>query len=45
MQPGDVQTTYADISLMKEIIDFEPETSLEIGLKKLVNWYKDFYKI
>ena len=45
MQPGDVKTTYADISLMKEIIDFEPETSLEKGLKKFVNWYKDFYKI
>ncbi len=45
MQPGDVKTTFADISLMKELIDFEPETSIELGLRKFVNWYKSFYKL
>jgi len=45
MQPGDVKTTFADISLMKELIDFEPETSIDLGLKKFVNWYKSFYKV
>ncbi len=45
MQPGDVKETYADINLIRELIDFEPKISLKQGIKKFVNWYKNFYKI
>jgi dTDP-L-rhamnose 4-epimerase len=37
---GDVRHCYADISKIKEKIGFEPETTLEEGLKKLIEWAK-----
>ena len=37
MQPGDVKTTYADIDLIKDIINFKPSTTLKDGLKKFIN--------
>jgi len=44
MQPGDVKTTYADISDLKKDIDFKPDTSIEEGIGKFVDWYKEYYK-
>jgi UDP-glucuronate 4-epimerase len=45
MQPGDVYRTYADVSDLEKNIDFKPGTSIEDGLGKFVNWYRDYYKI
>lgn len=45
MQPGDVLRTYADVSDLERDIDFKPSTSIEEGLEKFVQWYKDYYKI
>lgn len=45
MQPGDVYQTYADVSELEKDFGFRPKTSLKIGLKKFVTWYKEFYKI
>jgi UDP-glucuronate 4-epimerase len=39
MQPGDVPITYADIDDLHNDIGFKPNTSIENGLKKFVNWY------
>ena len=44
MQPGDVEITYADVSDLMEDFGFQPSTSLGGGLRKFVEWYKDFYK-
>jgi dTDP-L-rhamnose 4-epimerase len=38
---GDVRHCYADISKIKEKTGFEPETTLEEGLKKLIEWAKE----
>ena len=43
MQPGDVKETYADIMETRCDIDFEPKTTIEEGLPKLVTWYREFY--
>ena len=43
MQPGDVEATNADISLLKSWIDYNPSTSLKDGIKKFVVWYKSYY--
>ncbi len=43
MQPGDVLRTYADVSDLENAIGFKPSTSIEDGLGKFVDWYKDFY--
>lgn len=39
MQPGDVKRTYADISKAKRLLDWEPTTSLEEGLRKFIPWF------
>ena len=43
MQPGDVIETYADIDDLMRDTGFKPETSIEIGLSRFVNWYRDYY--
>ena len=45
MQPGDVLRTYADVSDFERDINFKPSTSIEDGLKKFVDWYKEYYKV
>jgi UDP-glucuronate 4-epimerase len=40
-QPGDVRKTYADIDKAKKLLDWEPRTSLEEGLKNFVSWYRE----
>lgn len=38
--PGDVQTTFADISKAKEMLGYNPQTKIQEGLKKYVAWVK-----
>ncbi|WP_051525110.1 NAD-dependent epimerase [Exiguobacterium artemiae] len=45
MQPGDVLRTYADVSELERDIDFKPSTSIEEGLGKFVDWYKEYYSV
>ena len=40
LQPGDVNTTYADISKARLEIGYEPKTDIETGIEKFINWYK-----
>tara|TARA_B100000586_G_C19727533_1_gene268333 strand:- start:245 stop:442 length:198 start_codon:yes stop_codon:yes gene_type:complete len=37
-------TGMIDISLAKDKLNFEPKVSLQDGIQKTVNWYKDYYK-
>jgi len=45
MQPGDVKETFADISGLQREVGFRPSTSLEQGVKKFVEWYRDYYGV
>ena len=45
MQPGDVYQTYADVSELMRDFDFKPSTSIEEGLGKFAEWYKEYYNI
>ncbi len=45
MQLGDVKTTFADINKINRLINFEPKTSIEVGIENFVKWYKTYYKI
>lgn len=40
---GDVQRHFADISLARELIGFEPTISWEEGLKITIEWYKNLF--
>jgi len=45
IKPGDVPATYASTDLLQEAIGFKPETSIQDGLQKFVDWYVDYYKV
>jgi UDP-glucuronate 4-epimerase len=45
MQPGEVLSTYADIDDLARDFDFRPNTSIEVGLRKFVQWYRDYYQV
>ncbi|MAG60559.1 protein CapI [archaeon] len=42
MQKGDVHTTFADVKKTKEVLGWEPEVSVEEGIKHFVSWYKEY---
>tara|TARA_B100000989_G_scaffold68734_1_gene47898 strand:+ start:7019 stop:8023 length:1005 start_codon:yes stop_codon:yes gene_type:complete len=44
MQPGDVPVTFANIDNLYEAIGYKPVVTIEQGLKKFIDWYKDFYQ-
>jgi UDP-glucuronate 4-epimerase len=43
MQPGDVEETYADIDAISNDLGYSPTTSIDIGIAKLIDWYKSYY--
>lgn len=45
IQPGDVPETYADIDALEKEVGFRPNTSIEDGVGKFVDWYKAYYKV
>ncbi|MBI5776135.1 MAG: NAD-dependent epimerase [Nitrospirae bacterium] len=45
MQAGDVPATYADVQDLIDDVGFKPDTPLEEGIMKFVEWYRSYYKI
>jgi UDP-glucuronate 4-epimerase len=45
MQPGDVPVTYADVDELARDIAYRPETSIEVGVARFVEWYRRHYKL
>ena len=45
LQPGDVPDTYADANNLKKKFNYKPSTSVAEGVKKFVEWYKEYYKL
>lgn len=43
MQPGDVEETYADIDSLITDVGFSPNTSIEDGVAKFLDWYIKYY--
>ncbi len=43
MQKGDVYSTLSDSSLLKKITGYNPKTDYRKGVKKFIDWYKNFY--
>ena len=42
-QPGDVVATYADTSLLERDFDYKPSTSINSGMWKFYEWFKEYY--
>lgn len=45
MQPGDVPDTWADAEDLARDVGYAPSTPIEAGVKKFIEWYRDFYGI
>ena len=43
MQPGDIASTYADVDALMKMVDFSPNTPIEQGVKKFVDWYRWYF--
>ncbi len=44
MQPGDVPATYADVQALIDDVGYRPQTPVEVGIRRFVDWYREFYK-
>ena len=45
MQQGDVKETNANIIKLEKITGYKPQTNIEKGIKKFIDWYKVYYHI
>lgn len=45
LHPGDVLATYADIDALEKDVGFKPNTPIEVGIWRFVEWYRDYYKV
>jgi UDP-glucuronate 4-epimerase len=39
-QPGDVPQTFADISKARKLLRYDPQTQIETGIRRFVEWFK-----
>ncbi len=45
MQPGDVPSTMADVRELEREVGFKPSTPVREGVRRFVEWYRDYYKV
>ena len=45
IQPGDVPATWADTTDLEKSLGYKPDTPIKTGVKRFVDWYKNFYSI
>jgi UDP-glucuronate 4-epimerase len=44
LQQGDVPHTYADVAALVEAVGYQPATTVENGVSRFVQWYREYYK-
>ncbi|WP_369027311.1 NAD-dependent epimerase/dehydratase family protein [Qipengyuania sp. RANM35] len=44
MQAGDVPATWADAELLRSLTGYVPSTHIREGVRKFVDWYRDYYR-
>lgn len=45
IQPGDVPATFADVKDLIDDLDYKPETPIQEGVDKFIDWYLEFFEI
>jgi UDP-glucuronate 4-epimerase len=45
IQPGDVPSTYADVSDLINNVGYKPSTPIQQGINHFIKWFKEYYKI
>jgi UDP-glucuronate 4-epimerase len=45
LQPGDVPESFADIEASRRDLGFDPQTTIEVGLARFVEWYRQYHGV
>lgn len=45
LQVGDIVDTYADVALLRDDLGYHPSTPIEVGIRRFVDWYCEYYKL
>ena len=45
LQPGDVPDTYANVDDLVEQFHYKPVTTVQDGIQRFVDWYRDYFKV
>lgn len=45
LQPGDVPNTFADVTELQAATGYKPGTPVREGVRRFVEWYRDFYRV
>jgi UDP-glucuronate 4-epimerase len=45
MQPGDVPATWADATLIRDLVGPLPRTEITEGVRRFVSWYREYYRV
>ena len=45
MQQGDVRDTFANADLLEKLTGYRPSTTVEEGVGKFVDWYREYFKV
>jgi UDP-glucuronate 4-epimerase len=44
LQAGDVPATFADVDDLSADVGFKPATPIAEGIRRFVEWYRDYYR-
>ncbi len=44
LQAGDVTVTFADTEDLVQDVGYKPDTPIEVGIKRFIDWYLDYYQ-
>jgi UDP-glucuronate 4-epimerase len=45
LQPGDVPETFADVDALVRDVGYQPDTPVEEGIARFVDWYREYYNV
>ena len=45
LQPGDVPDTYANVDDLVQQFNYKPATTVQDGIQRFVDWYRNYYKV
>jgi UDP-glucuronate 4-epimerase len=45
MQAGDVPASQAAVAQLEQAVGYRPATTVEVGIARFVEWYREYYKV
>ena len=44
LHPGDLPETYASVNDLVDQFNYKPSTTVEEGISRFINWYREYYE-